>query len=194
MIIQFSLYCVTKKKLLNSSLVFNQVSEKMSEALCVPNKNRKHRTIYNGYINIDNIETSPGNNYIKWIKITKDKLKQREIQLLSIKIAEIQRIVNESICGSINIQNSVNKTAYQSHYNRNYQISNSLIQSIFHEFLFPAIDRWNGVHIDRIKKTITKFRDYFVIGKNWWDLSKKRLIGSVFWVKIFEDIDQVKQQ
>ena len=157
----------------------------MSESLCVRNKNRKHRTINNGHINIDNIDTSPGINYIEWIRIAKDKLKQREIQLLSVKITEIQRIVNETICPSINLN-----LKNQDH-SQKYTISNSLIQSIFDEFLFPAIDRWSGVHIDRIKKQLTKFRDYFVIGKNWWDLSKKRLIGSVFWVKIFEDIDQV---
>ena len=163
----------------------------MSETSRVCNKKRKYqrvRTVNNGYIDIDSIKDAPGINYVEWIKITKDKLKEREIHLLSIKMNEIHRIVNITLCSHKNIKNESGLMTNNPHYN----ISNTLMKSIFHEFLFPAIDRWTGVHIDRIKKKINTFRDYFVIAKNWWDLSKKKLIGSQFWVTIFEDIKQVK--
>ncbi len=55
-----------------------------------------------------------------------------------------------------------------------------------------AIGDWKGVNTKRTKKDLTSFRNYFVIGKNWWDLSKKKAMGP-FWLQIFADIERVKQ-
>ena len=146
----------------------------MSASVIDSSIKRNDRTNKNGYIDLD-INISPGNEYCQWIETTKNKLKEREIQLLSAKMGEIERIVNQTVKNNVH----------------SYKISDILIHAIFNEFLFPVIDRWNGVNMAKIKREIIKFRDYFAVGKNWWDLSKRRLLGSMFWVKIFEDIDKV---
>ena len=151
--------------------------------MSVATKHRKQRTVKNGYIDIDSVADLPGKNYCDWINITKDKLKKRESQLLSIKLVEIQRIVNNEISSSSS-----------HHFNkyRTYKIHDIKIKYIFNHSLFIVIDQWEGVQLDRVKTKIDKYRDYFVIAKNWWDLRKKKLIGSSFWLPIFRDIQQVK--
>ena len=77
--------------------------------------------------------------------------KERESKLLAIKITEIERIINEEL-------------------HSEYQVSTTLINGVLSKF-HDVIMKWQGVHLDRIKKRpISRFRDYFVIGKNWWDL------------------------
>ena len=138
---------------------------------------RKQRTVKNGYIDIDSVTTAPGFKYCNWMKLTKEKLKQREIKLLSIKISEIENIVNKKLLTSSNpCTYTINKTA---------------IENIIATSIISVVDGWKGVHVDRIKKNLTKFRDYFVIGKNWWDIKKQNLIAVHFWINIFEDIYNV---
>ena len=54
--------------------------------------------------------------------------------------------------------------------------------------LLAVIDGWKGVCTDRLKQIPSTFRQYFCIGKNWWDHTKGRLMGS-FWLQIFREID-----
>ena len=58
--------------------------------------------------------------------------------------------------------------------------------------LSRRIDEWKGVCLHRIKTQPTKFREYFVTGKNWWDSIKRKLIGSTLWVRVFECIERVR--
>ena len=143
-----------------------------------PKRKRKQRVVNNAYIDIDSVTTEPGPDYCNWIDISKRKLKEREAKLLSIKIKEIQQIVNTEAA----------KFGYA--INTRFTIPDSIIHRILLH-LYGVIHRWNGVNLCRIKKVISTFRDYFVIGKNWWDLTKKKLMGNVFWLTIFKHIQQV---
>ena len=58
--------------------------------------------------------------------------------------------------------------------------------------LSQRIDEWKGVCLHRIRTQPTKFREYFVTGKNWWDSAKRKYIGSTLWIRIFEYIERVK--
>ena len=92
---------------------------------------------------------------------------------MEIKIAEIERIVNGEL-------------------HREYCVSSVVINDVLSKF-HEVIMQWQGVHLDRIKKRpISRFRDYFVIGKNWWDLTKKKLLGNLFWLEIFRQIQRVR--
>ena len=141
---------------------------------------RKQRTGKNGYIDIDSVTITPGIDFCNWIRLTKEKLKERETKLLMIKISEIESIVNKQL--STSTRPCI------------YKINRILMENNINTSIISVIDEWPGVHIDRIKKNLTKFRDYFVIGKNWWDIKKQKLIANHFWIKIFEDIDQVQTQ
>ena len=54
-----------------------------------------------------------------------------------------------------------------------------------------AIGHWKGVNTKRTKKDLSSFRKYFVIGKNWWDHTKNKVMGPL-WLQIFADIERVK--
>ena len=70
-----------------------------------------------------------------------------------------------------------------------YKIPPHILKTIT-DGLFGDIDRWQGVNLSRVKKKISEFRDYYNIGKRWWDLHKTRSFGSVFWLRVFADIQQ----
>eukprot|EP00483_Globobulimina_turgida_P012434 UN12457 len=57
-------------------------------------KQRKQRRVLNGYIDIDDVTDEAGPNYINWIKCTKQKLKERECKLMSVRITTLQHIIN----------------------------------------------------------------------------------------------------
>ena len=139
-------------------------------------KPKKLRTFNNLLIDIFSINVECGDNFINWIDLTKQKLKERERKLLMIRISEIENIVNN---------NNSNNNKY------NYKISNKLIESLLNVNLFPIIDKWNGININRIKKPLNKFQDYFIKGRNWWDINKQNIIGLSFWIPIFQDIQKV---
>lgn len=132
------------------------------------NLKRKQKSVKNAYTDVDSVAIQPGTDYKEWIKITKDKLYERECKIRKTQIIEVEGIIN-------GLNNSV--------------------------FIFPKnirddalgvirtmISRWKGVNIGRTKKSMTQYRNYFNVAKNWWDQSKKRMIGDIFWVPLFEFI------
>eukprot|EP01084_Bolivina_argentea_P219227 371881_1 len=135
---------------------------------------RKPRIVKNSYANVESVDAPPGENYVNWTKITRQKLKERDRNLLSVKIHKIQNIVNTIFAGR-NVSAS-------------FTISNAFIQNTL-DVLYHAIDyEWKGVNVARLKKEPSTFRAYFLLGKNWWYSRKKKLIGNVFWLKLFRCI------
>ena len=57
--------------------------------------------------------------------------------------------------------------------------------------IVKRIDEWKGVCLQRIRRPPSKFREYFVTGKNWWDSIKRELMGMALWIRIFRCIDRV---
>ena len=134
-------------------------------------KLRKPRQLRNAIINIDFVNVESGDNFVNWFNLTKQKLKERERKLLMIRISEIESIVNKKQI--------------------NYKISDEFIESVLNKNFFPSIDKWKGINIWRIKKPLKKFKDYFAKGRNWWDINKQNIIGSAFWIPVFQDIQKV---
>eukprot|EP01084_Bolivina_argentea_P159171 277235_1 len=134
---------------------------------------RKPRTIKNAYIDISNVTEEPGDGYVAWIAITKQKLKQRELKLIEIRKNRIEDIV-----GTILNKND----------------NENIIPSQFIEYvldkLYNLIDTWNGVRISSKRLKIRKsFKTYFGAGKNWWDQKKRIVFGPIFWCRIFNEIE-----
>ena len=138
-------------------------------------RRRRSRKLKNTIVDIESIDIECGDNYINWIKLTKEKLKERESKLLMIRIYEIESNVNKHLTQEI----------------QKYKISFEFIKSILNGNLFRIIDSWKGINISRLKKKLNKFKDYFLKSKNWWDTNKQKIIALSFWIPVFKNIQKV---
>ena len=126
-------------------------------------KPRKRRKVKNATIDIDSVNIECSENFVNWIKLTKEKLKQRERKLLMVRIAEIESIISKQLYMT---DSSSNSNTHSNNNNGNYKISCKFIESVLNGNLFPIIDKWKGVNMWRIKKPLNEFKDYFVKGRN----------------------------
>ena len=102
---------------------------------------KRVRKLKNSIIDISTVNIEHGKNYVNWINKTKEKLKEREQKLFIYKCSEIESIL----------------------VGQNYKISNNIIQNVLNHKLFPVLDEWKGINLNRIKKELNTFKDYFVI-------------------------------
>jgi len=140
-------------------------------------RNRKQRVVKNAYIDIDAVSDPPGPGYANWIVISRRMLKEREAKLLAIKTEQIERIFNESV-RALHPQRDL----------KLFKMSSERMNQVVLIQLFQNLNTWNGPNLSRIRKQISSFRDYFVIGKNWWDLIKRKSLGDIFWMSAFHQI------
>eukprot|EP01084_Bolivina_argentea_P231953 391056_1 len=141
------------------------------------------RTIKNAYVNTNSVKVEPGASYCNWVPITKQKLKIRDDKLLSIKIQKTESVVNAEIS---RLQPS--KTDFVQHHST-YTIDKQIIADAFNQ-LHKQLDSWTGVRLTKIKQEIKSFKQYYDIGKRWWNCTKKKLLGDIFWFRIFKNIQQ----
>ena len=154
------------------------------------NGKRKQRRTINGYIDIDNITQEPGEEYENWIQITKQKLKERECKLMSVRVSTLQNIINQQ-CKLFEEINS-NNNIYQQKitvYDYNNIISRDIINQCLNK-LYLSLQLWNGVNLVKTKKSLSTFRKYFVIGKCWFDQKKKNILAPDFWIKFFFALEE----
>ena len=138
---------------------------------------RRQRSVYGSYCDIDAVTEGPSHDYSNWIAISKEKLKERETKLTEIKMKRIQHLVDYRLA--------------KRQINRRFIVPSHLWSDI-NLNLSQQIDEWKGVYLQRVKKMPTNFREYFVTGKNWWDSVKRKYIGSTLWIRVFECIERVK--
>lgn len=147
-------------------------------------KIRKQRVVKNGYIEVDNITIAPGYLYSEWIKLSKEKLLERENALMKIRINKIQSIVSKEII-------AFNNKEHRQHQDE-YFISQMTAKSV-HKYIRNTIEAWNGIDLN--KKTSSKpyktFREYFNVAKNWWDQKKTNIFGQSLWAPILVQIQEV---
>eukprot|EP01084_Bolivina_argentea_P258155 435101_1 len=64
----------------------------------LPTKNSKQkRTVKNALVNIENVTIQPGFNYRNWIALTQIKLKEREIELVKIRLQSVSDSISTSL-------------------------------------------------------------------------------------------------
>lgn len=118
-------------------------------------------------------------------------IQERESKLLEIKITEIEVIVNHEINHYIDTHTknlSINCKQYRADFKITSEIRKNTLDQLYH-----LISKWNGVDISRTKSALTRYRDYFCVAKNWWDQTKKKLFGAIFWLVIFKYIQKVSR-
>ena len=131
-------------------------------------KPKRERRLKKFLVDLESITVARGSDYIDWIKATKRCLKERENKLLMIRASTTESIINTS-------------------FNLDYKIPTSLIESVLNKSLYPII----STNVSRVKKPLNTFKEYFAVGRNWWDTQKQQHIASSFWIPLFADIQKV---
>ena len=53
------------------------------------------------------------------------------------------------------------------------------------------INAWKGLQIGRIKTNLNEYEKYYKKGKSWWDQTKRKTFGSIFWFPLFQYVQKV---
>ena len=166
-------------------------------------KVRQMRTIKNGIVPVDDITIDPGNNFIHWIQPTRDKLSKRESILLQKRIKIIHQIIELSLTQF----KTENLSNFQQYNNIQIDTMHSINTRLFNEYfvngdkatnirlktekaITKQLEKWRGVQ--RSKKVVKAFRDYFKISKNWFDQKKIEIIADNFYLPIIKLMYQVQ--
>eukprot|EP01084_Bolivina_argentea_P102865 184290_1 len=142
-----------------------------------------HRGVY-----IDNNSIPCGDGYCNWIRITKEKLKEREYKLMSTRIQSIQNIINTQ-CKLFESMNTFhcepNSSVHAQNYNGiqtikvlvpNYNKFTSTNKQIVDDCLNKlclTLQLWCGINLTKTKKSLATFDRYYDISKLWFDQKKK---------------------
>eukprot|EP01084_Bolivina_argentea_P221911 375728_1 len=132
---------------------------------------KRTRTVKNALVDIHSVSLQPGINYTNWITFCKHQLKERELNFLKLKINKIQFIVNDTC----KVQN--------------FAIKQEIID-ITIKILWDKIDKWAGVNVNLTKSSLSVYANYFIIGKKWWDAQKRSIYGNIFWLNVFQSVQQ----
>ena len=87
-------------------------------------------------------------------------------------ITEIERIMKENL-----------------KYN-NFSVSQEIRMNTLSQ-LNNKINAWNGLQIGRIKTNLNEYEKYYKKGKSWWDQTKRKTFGSIFWFPLFQYVQKV---
>eukprot|EP01084_Bolivina_argentea_P247486 414044_1 len=134
---------------------------------------------------IEDVTEEKGEEYINWIKITKEKLKERECISMQIRGKKSQNIINR--------QCQLFESNFQSQNIRVPNYKNLVSSDIINECLnkmYLSLERWNGINVTKTKKSLDTFREYFTMAKCWFDQTKKHLLAPAFWIKLFMHISE----
>lgn len=148
----------------------------------------KRRRRVSGYIDIDHIADPPGDEYVNWRQITQRKLKERETKLMAVRIASLQTILAEQ-CKAFEVISSSASTHKVTVSGYTNLIGKEVVSECLDK-LYLSLQLWNGVNLSKTKKALNSFRDYFMIGKSWFDSKKKKIIGPDFWIRVFRTLEQ----
>merc|ERR1719411_790549 len=95
--------------------------------------NRRRRTVKNAYVDVDLVSIKPGIDYCNWIRVTKQKLKERDTKICQIQQREIEKIVNGEL-SKLNLASP------------HFTVKAAVIAQIRQTFC-QMIDGWAGVNI-----------------------------------------------
>eukprot|EP01083_Nonionella_stella_P273658 928460_1 len=142
---------------------------------------RKTRTINNSIVDIDNVFIGPGDAYVTWIRIAKEKLWQRELALLRQRceasdanivtmtkmfVRNQSELFDKSDLNSYALEIIVTRI-YQQQLQWQIMNDNSPLIARYMQYIDDLLAKWNGYHPK--KKTINSFREYFQGSRGWLD-------------------------
>ena len=107
----------------------------------------------------------------------------------------IQSIINEQIqkfqTDLINKYTDnihINSEIYDQIINKNYHFTELCLNK-----LDQFLSHWNGVDTSHTKKKLSTFREYFIIGRAWFDQRKKEILATDLWINVLDIIISVSK-
>eukprot|EP01084_Bolivina_argentea_P258154 435099_1 len=164
----------------------------------LPTKNSKQkRTVKNALVNIENVTIQPGFNYRNWIALTQIKLKEREIELVKIRLQSVSDSISTSllqftseISQIVQFEPQVHIPINDMEYSNYKAFGNAIRKTKLNTFKKST---WKG-YKGKSRDDINTFQDYFKRGKSWWDLRKVDIIAKHILIPISDMINQFAQQ
>ncbi len=164
-------------------------------------KIKKKRKVNHPIVDIENICTEAGENYINWVLACRNKLKEREIKIIEIRlqlyneiiISSLQQFINETrkaidkhkefVHIDVDRMELENYGAYNKTLHRKYSIVNNFNNSITRKLCI-----WNGC---KTTNPIHTFAQYFKKARGYWDIQKMSIIAEHFVVEIYRIVNEV---
>ena len=134
---------------------------------------------------------NPGQNYSNWITQAKERLKV--ITIFNCLLTKVSKRMCAQIRDRTLLGTKITRiTAIVKSFSNNqtFRISQTIIDNAL-QILNDKIDAWKGVNTRRAKGTFTEYKQYFDVGKKWYDGVKSKMLGSILWVPMFNYIRQV---
>eukprot|EP01083_Nonionella_stella_P315021 1136761_1 len=168
-------------------------------------KVRKTRTINNSIVDIDNVFIGPGDAYVTWIRIAKQKLWQREFALLRQRceasdvniltmimmfVRNQSELFDKSDLNSYALEIIVTRI-YQQQLQWQIMNDNSPLIATYMRYIDDLLGKWNGYH--PTKKTIDSFREYFQESRGWLDRNKMTKMAQNLWIPMMRLIEEVSR-
>eukprot|EP01084_Bolivina_argentea_P074614 135334_1 len=152
----------------------------------IDSKPKRRRRIKNEIIKIDDIDEEPGNNFSNWIRITKNKLTERESKLMSLRVNILQNTINTQIEQFKTINARMNIYIDTKLYEN--IISEELINNCLNQLNTQLIQPWNGIVLNHTKSKVDSYRKYFTTSRSWFDQRKRAVLAECLWIPIFNSI------
>eukprot|EP01084_Bolivina_argentea_P037830 69962_1 len=149
---------------------------------------KRKRAVRNAFIQLDDVKETAGDNYINWIKITKQKLLERESKLMSLRGNILQTLISEQI-KQFKIINErmkiyIDRQLYENIINK--ELIHNCVEKLNNKLLIP----WNGIVLNHTKNTFGTFKKYFSTSRSWFDQRKRAILAQYLWIPIFDNIQQ----
>eukprot|EP01084_Bolivina_argentea_P037828 69958_1 len=149
---------------------------------------KRKRAVRNAFIQLDDVKETAGDNYINWIKITKQKLLERESKLMSRRANIIQDTINKQIDKfkyvNARMKIYIDIELYENIINQ--QLLNNCLQKLNSKLINP----WKGIVLHHTKHTFDSFRKYFTTSRSWFDQRKRSVLAQYLWMPIFDAVKQ----
>eukprot|EP01084_Bolivina_argentea_P273597 466090_1 len=140
-------------------------------------KHKTERTVKNALVNTD-VSIQPGPDYINWIDICRDKLREREMKILHKRLETCDKSIESSIRqfkientktfdkhkGNVHIKvyrmASENYQAYDSIKDKNNNMFSNIINNC-NQSITQQLSNWKGYKPQKSKTKIKRFKEYF---------------------------------
>lgn len=152
-------------------------------------KAKRRRRKRNEVVEVD-IADPPGEDCENWKRIAKEKLRERESQLMGVRMRTLRNVIREQCTAFETLNSSLHQgTQRVTVLDSEHLIPDELTTECMDK-LNISLKYWNGVNMTKTKRSLDSFRDYYVISRNWFDCQKRNTLGPVFWIRTFRILEQ----
>lgn len=144
------------------------------------------------HFNIMSPSHTQNSQFDEWKGNAKSKLKQKLLHNIQNRIKLIESIVNNTIKSILfesfkSMSNKQNINEYNELI-QPFQVSQSVIDDMINEKIYPSIEKWNGVDVESLHFKPKKFDDYFKKALSYLHTNSAKWIGNFLFYPLLKDI------